>query len=69
MRGENDVDVTAMVGYRVISDEDIILCRCVCGRELELFVGVHRDDPDKCPQCGREFYTRIKATVMEVRNG
>jgi len=64
-----DKDVTHLVNVGSNDDEWAPMRKCVCGHEFEEFhsLSIYPDICiTPCPQCGRQFYFRVKMTVYEV---
>lgn len=64
-----DKDITASVQFGYSDDEYLPLTKCACGRVFPSWafvLGVYRDRPQTCPQCGRKLYFSVSITVYEI---
>ena len=64
-----DKDITNEVEFNLNDDECLPLTKCACGLEFEAWnfiVGVYRDSPAICPECGRKMYFKAGIKVYEV---
>ncbi len=41
-----------------------ITCVCGYGDYWEFIISIYKDDPYKCPKCGREYYFKNDITVF-----
>jgi hypothetical protein len=62
-------DVTNLVEFGNIDDENLPLTKCVCDTEFGLWdhqLGVYQDHPTQCPECARALYFSFELRVWEV---
>jgi len=63
-----DKDVTALVQYAGVDDEDLPLTRCVCGavfKPWHVILHIYRDDACEMTCCERKLYFRSNIQVLE----
>ena len=63
-----DKDITDEVEFDLPDDEHLPFTRCACGHRFKpwnFIIGVERDYPKPCPNCGRELYFTIRIKVYE----
>ncbi len=44
-------------------DDEHLPIQCICGhgkKPWDFFISIYEDHPDKCPECGREYYFKGK---------
>lgn len=62
-------DVTSEVQFGNNDDEHLPLTKCICGETFELWgfmIGVYKDDPDECPECGRKYYFSNSIVIYQI---
>ncbi|KKM40390.1 hypothetical protein LCGC14_1563890 [marine sediment metagenome] len=68
MNGE--IDVTAEVDFGWNDDETLPLTKCVCGEKWGAWsgplLGIEKDYPTECPNCGRKLYWTTRIRVLEI---
>lgn len=68
-----EVDVTSLVDFDWPDGESLPLTKCICGSKWSAWSGpilsVDREWTTECSECGRKFYWKFSARVLEVLDG
>lgn len=62
-------DVTKLVDCGEVDGEFLALTKCVCGKKFEhgdQSIGIYKNDPWKCPNCGVEMIVQIEVRVYKL---
>jgi len=64
------INVTRHVEFGWPVGDHLVLTKCACGAMFaagQFMIGVHRDNPTRCPRCGRKLFFAGNIRVYEVR--
>ena len=62
-------DITDEVTFGWNDDELLPLTKCACGKTWkwwEFTIGIEKDDPVECPECGRKLVWSTSIKVYEL---
>jgi hypothetical protein len=65
----SDTDITDRCDFDLNDDELLPLTKCACGTKFapwDFILGIYRDAPKQCPQCGRLLYFSVRIMVVSI---